>query len=316
MKNSSTSPGTPSRSKPEPKGPATTKQPIKSGQPIKSAQPIKSVFNSKPKVLYAADSIGHTASVKQLEDACNARIRTARSYSSAYDKHARWPKKNFTDVVKDNLANPGYDNFDVLVMSAPTVDITNLDTTHLAPTDNIEVYKQNVIRSTQNMFSLAQATLGENRNLSKVIIMEHPPRFDTQEVDPTSLKNKLAIFANTTLSSIWLNSPLKDRIIIGRHSLESPGVGPSHQARYRGQGGRYDGVYGKAGSKDYTTSVRSIISMALPNQDLTSQDVQLSSGPFDHKKCPQTKYLNRKKNQPSVKTQNRFSVFNSNLGNF
>ena len=44
-KNSSTSPGTPSRSKPEPKGPATTKQPIKSGQPIKSAQPIKSVFN-------------------------------------------------------------------------------------------------------------------------------------------------------------------------------------------------------------------------------------------------------------------------------
>ena len=93
------------------------------------------------------------------------------------------------------------------------------------------------------MFSLAQATLGENRNLSKVIIMEHPPRFDTQEVDPTSLKSKLAIFAKTTLSSIWLNSPLKDRILIGRHSLESPGVGPSHQTRYRGQGGRYTMVF-------------------------------------------------------------------------
>ena len=43
----------------------------------------------------------------------------------------------------------------LLVMSAPTVDITNLDTSKLSPTDSTEAYQQKVIVSAQNMFSLA-----------------------------------------------------------------------------------------------------------------------------------------------------------------
>ena len=79
-------------------------------------------------MLYVADSVGHTASLPIIEIDNNCRIRKARAYSSVNDTRARWPKYNFTDVVKYALDNPGREKFDVLVMSAPTVDITNIDT--------------------------------------------------------------------------------------------------------------------------------------------------------------------------------------------
>ena len=68
----------------------------------------------------------------------------------------------FVITVKYALKNPGLENYDVLVMTAPTVDITNLDTSKLSPVDNTEVYQQNVIVSAQNMLSLAKASLEQN----------------------------------------------------------------------------------------------------------------------------------------------------------
>ena len=88
------------------------------------------------------------------------------------------------------------------------------------------------------MFNIAQKALSQNKNLSKVIIMEHPPRFDGK------LKPELAKLADSTLGQLWVLSPLKGRIIIGRHSLESPAVGLTHMARYKDHNtGRYDAVH-------------------------------------------------------------------------
>ena len=56
-------------------------------------------FLSEPKILYVGDSVGHTASLGQLEIFQNCRIKSAKAYSSVYDKRARWPKYNFSDVV-------------------------------------------------------------------------------------------------------------------------------------------------------------------------------------------------------------------------
>ena len=95
-------------------------KPSSSTPPPQNKQEIKSTFNSKPKLLYVADSVGHTVSVKELENSSDYRIRTAKAYSSVYDDKARWPEANFTDFVKYALQNPGRDNFDVLVLSAPT----------------------------------------------------------------------------------------------------------------------------------------------------------------------------------------------------
>ena len=128
----------------------------------------KSAFNSCPKILYVADSVGHSTSAKQLENSSHCRIRTARAYSSVHDINARWPECNFTDMVAYALENPGRDNFDALVLSSPTVDISNLDTSKLNAFDNTEFFQQKAITSSKNIFSLAQKTLQQNQSLSKL----------------------------------------------------------------------------------------------------------------------------------------------------
>ena len=281
---------------------------------ITSSPQAKSRFNLKPKILYVADSVGHTASLRDLEKSCNARIVSARAYSSVPDSSARWPDQNYKDVVEEKLKNPGRENFDTLVMSAPTADITNLDTSRLRSLDNTDFYKQRVIQSSRDMFSLAIASLEQNANLRKVIIMEHPPRFDSRNVDPISLKPSLRTLANTTLYQLMDNcSSMKDKIFIGSHSLECAGIGATYQARYLDQHtGRYDGVhlYGQSGRRDYTDSVKTMFMLGLPEN--SSWNTNTSKD--DHRNCPQAQYQ-RSHNQP-LNLKNRFSVFNSNQGNY
>ena len=323
---------TPAKSPCEPK-PKSTPAPSKPS--IEPSMKPKSLFLSKPKVLYVGDSVGHTANMKILEKDNNCRLRTARAYSSVYDDAARWPEYNFTDIVNYNLGNPGREEYEMLVMSAPTVDITNLDTTGLAPSGNTEYYKQEVIMSCQNMFNLAQASLNKHPNLSKVVIMEHTPRFDQPHVDPTSLKSKLARLANATLSQLLVISPLKDKIIIGRHSLMTSGDNDAHFTRYQNyKTGRYDGVhlYGNTGCTDYTASVKQILMLALP-EDHTNcmqakyQSRHQSNGWSYQKRTRYQKDGNKGYNKTRVgfgnpgtgftmPTQNRFNLFDNFQGNF
>ena len=277
----------------------------------------KSRFNSKPKILFVADSVGHTASLRKIETACNARVVSARAYSSVPDPSARWQELNFRDVVEQKLKNSGREDFDTLVMSAPTVDISNLDTSRLRSNDSTDFYKQRVIQSSRNMFNLAKASLEQNTNLRKVVIMEHPPRFDDRKVDPISLKPSLRALANATLYQLLDNCSMKDRIFIGSHSLECAGIGATHQAKYQDQNtGRYDGVhfYGQSGSRDYTDSVKTILMLGLGEYEHSVWNNMSGSKKDDHKSCPQARYQNRY--SQSINLKNRFSVFNSNQGNY
>ena len=158
------------------------------------------------------------------------------------------------------------------------------------------------------MFSIAERALKTLPNLSKVIIMEHPPRFDIPDVDPTSIKSNLARLANATLGGLWLNSPLKDRIVIGHHSLESSGSGAAHLDRYQSRSGKYDGVhlYGKTGIQDYTNSVMTILSMAVPRYPGPVLAEYGTAQPDDHTSCPQAQYQRRK---CFIETRNRFDLF-------
>ena len=93
-----------------------------------------------------------------------------------------------------------------MVLSSPTVDITNLDTSKLKPDDNTEVFKQCVVVSCRNIFTTAENALKTHPKLRKVVVLEHPPRFDHVEVDPLGLKHQLAKFANMTYNQLWLAS--------------------------------------------------------------------------------------------------------------
>ena len=59
------------------------------------------------KVLYTGDSLAHRANLRLIEESLKCRIRSVKAYSSVWDKAARWPEKNFFDVVKHHLNNPG-----------------------------------------------------------------------------------------------------------------------------------------------------------------------------------------------------------------
>ena len=294
----------------------------------KSAPKSRTPFTQQPKVLYVGDSVGQTANLRIVEKSLNCRIKSTKAYSSTKDDTSKWPKKNFNDVVAHSLKNPGIEEYNVLVMSAPTVDITNIDTNESTK----EEAEQKVINSSKNMFNIAQRTLSQNKSLTKVVLMEHPPRFDGK------LKTELAKLANSTLGQMWVLFPLKGRIVIGRHSLESPGVGPTHLARYKDNTtGRYDAVhfYGRSGVRHYTDSVKTILMIALtdeqdaqPKPSTNTHEDHLSEEQAQYQwRQTQSKQTNRQTNsnkthrsgtqaQPrqSVPTQNRFEYFNQ--GNY
>ena len=272
----------------------------------------KSTYLRKPKTLYVADSVGSSLSLREIEKHQNLRIKSERAYTSVFSKKARWPKQNYTDVVKSRLQNPGREQFEVLVISAPTADITNLDA-NSQTTENKNKLQHEARLSSQNIFNLAERSLYDNPSLRKVVIMEHPPRFDLPDGDPHHVKPNLAKLANIHLGQLWLNSSLKEKIIIGRHSLESSGVGAAHFRRYQNSfTGRYDGVhlYGQTGHTDYTNSVKTILSLALPishPNNLAPKFDKKTVKVDNHTNCPQALYQ-RRKYQPSVHINNRFDV--------
>ena len=279
--------------------------------------------------MYVADSVGNTANLRKVETSTKCRIRRTHATTA----------KHYEEVVSDNLAHPGREDYDVLVISSPTVDITNLDT-RIAPNGTTENLEEKVIESSRCIFNTAQEAIATNKNLKKVVIMEHSPRFDDH------LKSKLAELANTTTSQLWAISPMNNKIFIGRHSLVSPGAGSTHLNRYKDyKTGMYDGVhlYGRTGVRDYTDSVKSIMMMALSDQhpNIINTGVQRgnSGGADDHTRCEQAMYQWRQTQmkwsqrqshsapqysygvqytqhtrgvqQPwSLPTANRFSVFN------
>ena len=313
--------------------------------PAPSQEPVvqrkrKSKYLQKTKVLFIADSVGRNVEFSKLERTSNVRITTKKAYSSVKNKNAKWPELNVMDVTRKEVNNVAHgDDYDVVVLSAPTVDITNLDTVNVKASENIEFFKQEVVISTKNMISAAENALKSNPSIKKAIILGHPPRFDTPEVDPLMLKQTLAKVSNNLLYQLWLDSPLKDRMFIGEHKLEcSP---RTRIDRFTDEKTKmFDGVhmFGKSGRTAYTESILSVFRDALSSQterpSSSPRPVSpphcpppaspaVSSDPDDHKYCPQAIYAAgykaRQSGYPkyhhSVQNKNRFSVFNTYQGN-
>jgi hypothetical protein len=135
----------------------------------------------KQRILFVGDSIAHNLMFRDVEEVTNTTLKTAKAYSSVKDENARFSHKNVTDVTIKELKNSAYDS---LVLAAPTVDISNLDTSKPSTNDNTEDIKEKVIRSCKNIFEVAHKALAKYPKMKNVTIMEHGPRFDEVEVDP------------------------------------------------------------------------------------------------------------------------------------
>ena len=171
----------------------------------------------------------------------------------------------------------------------------------MTKSDNIEVYKQKIAISCENVFTAAQNAIIEHPELDTVIIMEHAPRHDISTVDPTGIKAKLAIFANSTFTQLWHSSHMKDKIVVGRHNLKCKD--DMINAWYKDDwSGRFDGVhmYGSHGRNAYTKSVLQIIKYVL-----CSQQQNISSSSSSHSGCPQTLFQKAQRQKTSGHKSNR-----------
>ena len=158
------------------------------------------------------------------------------------------------------------------------------------------------------MFSVAQNALLDHPELKHVVLMEHAPRHDTPEVDPTGLKSELANYANLSLANLWHNSAMKDKITIGKHSLNTKRTNTVYKDD---RTGRYDGVhyYSSYGKEIFTRSVSGIIKSVLTGTSSASQPTQSSSSQYKHRQ--HTKVGANYQQEYSVPLRNRFNV----LGN-
>ena len=187
-----------------------------------SRRKVKTSFLSKPRILYVGDSVAQNVAAKQIENVTKSRIIYKKAYSSTFDIRARWPKSNVKDVIKHAISEaPADDKFEYVRLSAPTMDITNLYTYKVQPSDNIDSLKTEVRKSCRKMIDIAEDIIKGENDTKKVLILEHPPRFVSGSKDPLSLKSELSRYANTLYQQMWFYSDVKHKLVLGKHNLDS-----------------------------------------------------------------------------------------------
>ena len=112
------------------------------------------------------------------------------------------------------------------------------------------------------MISAARNIILKNPSVKKVIILDKIPRFDPPNTDPNRLKPKLSEQANKILREELKNCDVKDKIVIGKHSLPNQLQknlygDPAHQ--------NFDGIHllGPDGKNHFTRSVCNILQSVM-----------------------------------------------------
>ena len=178
-----------------------------------------------PKILLIGDSISANINIGHLAHATNAKFSQERAYSSVnetasniYKQLPKFPNLNFTEVVPAELRKG---NFHYLVLQAPSVDITNLNT-------NVHLYskyfQQETCKSAKNFFSVVENALEVKPTLHKVIVLKLIPRYDPPSVDPLGLKSDLSRMFNEELEELCMNSRFQSKIFVGSHNIDCTGA--------------------------------------------------------------------------------------------
>ena len=283
--------------------------------PIPSSKPLISESNRNPQkaprskdddkksILMIGDSISNKLDIDIIEKATGGKIKMCKAYGAVFDnvgneakQAGRFPAKNFKDAIPVEVKK---ESFDYLMIQAGSTDISNLKTNE----NNIDVesFKKEVRYAAKNLFTAAEGALEDQPSIKKVVIMTMTPRYDARTSDPKSLKPILAQVFNNTLGELWLDSSMKDKVVIGLHNLEC--VGGVREARYRDTNNRkYDGIHlhGPSGGKAYTISVIDILKEFDITDDVevtrTGEEYFKEQLQFQYQK-PRRQRINRK---PSI----------------
>ena len=180
-----------------------------------------------PKILLIGDSISANINIGHLAHATNAEFIQVRAYSSVnetvsniYKQLPKFPNLNFTAVVPAELRKG---NFHYLVLQAPSVDITNLNT-DVHPSQYSKYFQQETLKSAHKFFSVVENALEVKPTLHKVIVLKLIPRYDPPSVDPLGLKSDLSRMFNDKLEELCMSSCFQSKICVGSHNIDCTGA--------------------------------------------------------------------------------------------
>ena len=225
-------------------------------------------------ICLVGDSISHNVDTLEVERATGSIISKSKAYGSVRDNKSLYPQKNFTDVVPEKMIkkyNQSGMDFDLLLLQASSTDITNLDTSKI--NDKVKVdLKRCSLASSENMFNVAVNAVN-NTDVSKVIIMERIPRFDS------TIKSELSELANGHLHHLLYESDYKDKIMIGQHRIM---CNADNRSDVYGAGRGFDGIHarGPAGHYSLTKSLINILKEVVRWPSSSSSSSRNFSSPF------------------------------------
>ena len=210
-------------------------------------------------VLWVADSIISNVDFEFLSKQMKRKIKSVKAYTVSYDEDARFPDKNFLDVIDKELGNGSYDT---LVIGGGSVDISNLDTS-TEPEKNLPDLREKVIASAHKLFCTAETVLSNFPAIRKIVIMKRTPRYDSCNNDPLGLKPQLSSLADSVTFGVWCDSKFKKKIIIGGQDI--PSGDNEHNDVFGNPGEKsYDGLHmrGPAGRSFLTRSIQKVLMKA------------------------------------------------------
>ena len=128
----------------------------------------KSSKGGKDKILLVGDSQSRNLNLSVIKNITNMEVKRAEAFIiSNNDPKAKYPEKNFTDIVPEELKK---DNYSTLILQGGTNEVTNLNTSGRIE-DKIEGFKKEIKASSENMFKIAEESLKQKKSLKKVIIV-------------------------------------------------------------------------------------------------------------------------------------------------
>ena len=120
------------------------------------------------KTLFVGDSVSDVTDFHALEEATETKIVHVKAYSAVFDEisndakiSARFPKRNFTDVIPAALEKEEFRN---VIVQSGSVDITNLQT-KTEVEKNFDYFHQQSVMSAQNLFLACENALRSHSNI-------------------------------------------------------------------------------------------------------------------------------------------------------
>ena len=222
----------------------------------------------KEKILLVGDSLRRNLNISVVKNITDMELKRVEAFIvDKDDPKARIPAKNFVEIVPNELKK---DDYSTLIIQAGTNEVSNLNVSG-STVDKIESLKQEIKSSSEKIFSLAEKSLSENKELKKVIILKRIFRCDSLKDDPNQIKNKLSEFGNRTLDDIWLTKGCPKNITIAQQPLECDGN--LRLSRYGSPSAKgYDGIHmrGAMAVQHYTGSFVNVLLENLPIVDKNS----------------------------------------------